>query len=193
MFSCFFRICRLNDHNSLIFKEYISPPVQTALVYLLLSLDDKPLGGTMNSSDFQNVPKCTFDQSLEFTPSEIGSLAHEINILLKTAFLIGDSKDIEGTFQSLFDIAEEIAGVECCAYISEAQASSRFETVASRRIPSKMEQDPSLFAPAEIARHLGKVIQLDAGKDPYFRSICETWQAAPLAVFPLRRSRDFIG
>src|SRR4030065_205119 len=98
----------------------------------------------MNSSDFQNVPKCTFDQSLEFTPSE-------------------------------------------------AQASSRFETVASRRIPPNTAQDPSLFAPAEIARHLGKVIQLDAGKDPSFRSICETWQSESLAVFPLRRSRDFIG
>ena len=147
----------------------------------------------MNSSDFQNVPKCTFDQSLEFTPSEIGSLAHEINILLKTAFLIGVSKDIEGTFQSLFDIAEEIAGVECCAYLSEDQASSRFETVSSRRIPSKTAQDPSLFAPAEIARHFGKVIQLDAEKDPYFRSICETWHSASLAVFPLRRSRDFVG
>ena len=147
----------------------------------------------MNSSDFPNVPKCTFDQSLEFTPSEIGSLAHEINILLKTAFLIGVSKDNEGTFQSLFDIAEEIAGVECCAYLSEDQASSRFETVASRRIPPKTAQDPSLFAPAEIARHFGKVIQLDAEKDPYFRSICETWHSASLAVFPLRRSRDFVG
>src|SRR4030066_1140408 len=147
----------------------------------------------MNSSDFQNVPKCTFDQSLEFTPSEIGSLAHEINILLKTAFLIGDSKDIEGTFQSLFDIAEEMAGVECVAYISEDQASSRFETVVSRRIPSKTAQDPSLFTAGEIARHFGKVIQLDARKDPYFRSICETWQLEALAVFPLRRNRDFVG
>src|SRR4030067_2967328 len=115
MFSCFFRICSRYDRNSLILKEYFCPSVQTALVHLLLSIHDKPLGGTMNSSDFQNVPKCTFDQSLEFTPSEIGSLAHEINILLKTAFLIGVSKDIEETFQSLFDIAEESAGGECCA------------------------------------------------------------------------------
>src|SRR3989337_3360069 len=106
----------------------------------------------MNSSDFQNVPKCTFDQSLEFPPSEIGSLSDEINILFKTAFLIGVSKDIEGTFQSLFDIAEEIAGVECCAYLSEDQASSRFETVSSRGIPPKTAPDHSLFAPPEIQR-----------------------------------------
>jgi diguanylate cyclase (GGDEF)-like protein len=147
----------------------------------------------MNSSIFQNVPKCTFDHPLEFTPSEIGSLANSINVLLKTTFLIGTSRDMEGTFQSLFDIAEEIAGIECGAYFSEDQASGRLETVVSRRVPPKMDQDPSLFAPAEIARHFGKVIQLDAGKDPLFRSICETWQSASLAAFPLRLNREFIG
>ncbi len=147
----------------------------------------------MNSSDFQNVPKCTFDHSIEFTPSEIGSLAHPINVLLKTTFLIGMPREIEGTFQSLFDIADEIAGVECCAYLSEDPATGQFETVVSQRVPPEMVQTSSLFAPAEIARHFGKVIQLDAEKDPFFRSICETWQSASLAAFPLRRSNEFVG
>ena len=147
----------------------------------------------MNPMDFQNIPKCTFEHPFEFTPSEINSLAPHINILLKSTFLIGISKDIEGTFQSLFDIAEEIAGVECCAYLSEDPASGQLETAVSRHLPPKTGQDPSLFTPAEISRHFGKVIQLDADTDQFFRSLCETWQSASLAVFPLRRSRDFVG
>lgn len=147
----------------------------------------------MNFSIFQNIPRCTFDHPLEFTPSEIGSLANPITTLLKTTFLVGITKDQEGTFQSLFDIAEEIAGVDCCAFLSVDQASGRFEPAVSRRIPSKTNQDPSLFTPAEIARHFGKVIQLDAEKDPFFRSACEPWGSASLAVFPLWRDREFIG
>ena len=147
----------------------------------------------MNSLDFQNVPKCTFDHSIEFTPSEISSLTQEIIILLKTTFLFGAPTEIEGTLQSLFDIAEKIAGVEGCAYLSEDPATGKFETMVSRRVPPEMGQIPSLFAPAEIARHFGKVIQLDAEKDPFFRSICETWQSASLAAFPLRRGNEFVG
>ncbi len=147
----------------------------------------------MNFSNLQNVPKCTFDHPLEFTPFEIGSLANSINVLLKTTFLIGTSRDMEGTFQSLFDIAEEVAGTECCAYLSKDQASGLFNMGVSRHIPPETTQAPTLFAPAEIARHFGKVIQLDAGKDPLFQSICETWQSASLAVFPLRLNREFIG
>lgn len=147
----------------------------------------------MDPLDLQNVPKCTFEHALEFSPSELSSLAGPINILLKTTFLIGISKDHEGTFQSLFDIAEEIAGVECCAYISVDQTSGRFETVVSRNIPTQSAQDPTFIAPAEIARHFGKVVQLDANHDPVSQSLCNTWQSGSLAVFPLRHGRDFIG
>jgi diguanylate cyclase (GGDEF)-like protein len=147
----------------------------------------------MKSSDFQNIPKCTFDESLEFTPSEISFLAHPINVLLKSAFLIGASKDPEGNFQSVFDIAEEIAKVECCAYLSADPSSGQWETVATRHVPQSAAQDPFLLVPGEIARHYGKVILLDADRDPFFRSVCETWQSSSLAVFPLRRSNECVG
>jgi diguanylate cyclase (GGDEF)-like protein len=147
----------------------------------------------MKSSDFQNIPKCTFDDPLEITPSEIGSLAHPINVLLKSAFLIGASKDPEGNFQSVFDFAEEIAGVERCAYLSLDPASGQWESVVTRHVPQTAAQDPFLLVPGEIARHYGKVIQLDADRDPFFRSVCDTWECKSLAVFPLRRSNECVG
>ena len=147
----------------------------------------------MNSSILRNLPKCSFDQTLEFTPSEIGSVSESINVLLKKTFLIGTPSDLGEAFQSLFDTAEEIVGVDHCAYISVDQDFGRLETVASRRIPMNTDQDPSLFVPVEISRHYGKVIQLDTDKDPSFRSVCDSWQSASLAVFPLRRGREFIG
>src|SRR3989304_10555758 len=145
--------------------EFINDSFRSAPIFMaqvLLGYYGQYPGGFMNPMDFQDIPKCTFEHPFDLTPSEISSLTHHINILLKSTFLIGISKDIEGTFQSLFDIAEEIAGVECCAYLSEDPASGQLETVVSRHIPPKTGQDPSLFTPGGSSRHFGKVIQMDS-------------------------------
>src|SRR3990172_33510 len=86
----------------------------------------------MNNLDFEQLPRCTVDYPLELTPSETATLSHPINILLKSPHLLGTVQDIEGAFQALFDIAEEIAGVDFCAYISGSPEFDDFLVIAAR-------------------------------------------------------------
>ena len=80
----------------------------------------------MKSLDICDFPKCTIDFPLEFSPEEIATLATPINTLLKCNYLIGTSLDISEAFQTLFDIACDIADVDCCAYISRSPDSDDF-------------------------------------------------------------------
>lgn len=147
----------------------------------------------MKSLDYKNLRRCTFDHPLEITPSEIVSLATPINILLKSTYLLGPSRDIEGTFQSLFDIAEEIARVDSCAYISWSPDTNVFDPLVTRHVAPHKGNEPSFFAPAGMARHFEKVVHLDPARDPDILSICESWQCTSLVAFPLYGEREFVG
>ncbi len=144
--------------------------------------------------DFKNIPKCTIDYPLEITSSEIRDLTGQINTLLKSTYLLGISRDLEGTFQSLFDIAEEVAGVDCCAFISGGQDLQDIEIAAMRHVNPPVDmQGRMIFAPAFIARNFGKAVQLDSHKTSSFAAICEAWGAESLVAFPLQKDREIIG
>jgi diguanylate cyclase (GGDEF)-like protein len=147
----------------------------------------------MHPSGTNDFPRFTIDFPLEFSPKEIAGLAPGINTLLKCNYLIGSSLDFDGAFQSLFDIALEIAGVDCCAYISGFAETDNFEVAASRHVPHDSWSEPSLFLPVAVARSFNKGIHLEAEKDPQFASVCQGWKSTSLVVFPLRRNTEFIG
>ena len=147
----------------------------------------------MKTRNHKHYPRCTVDFPLEFTPEETASLVDQINTLLKSTYLLGLSKDIEGTFQSLFDIAEEISGADCFAYIAGTQDSDEFEIVSSRHV-AIASSDESIFPlPALIARQFDKAVLLDSESNPLFQSICNSWSCKSLLAFPLRNDRNFIG
>jgi diguanylate cyclase (GGDEF)-like protein len=147
----------------------------------------------MKMFDYKNAPRCTVDYPLEITPEEILPLTSQINTLLKSTYLLGTSRDIEGTFQSLFDLAEEIVGVDCSAYISSETVGNGFEIVAGRHTPRPEEDKSLLFAPAFLSRRFGKAIHIAAGKDAFFVPLCECWRADSLVAFPMRRDIEIIG
>jgi hypothetical protein len=66
----------------------------------------------MASFDATLVPRCTIDLPLDISPDEIVSLSGPVNTLLKSSYLLGGTFEIDAIFNSLFDIAEEIAGVQ---------------------------------------------------------------------------------
>jgi len=141
----------------------------------------------------KQYPECTFDDPIDFSTEEIASVAIPVNTLLKSTYLLGIQRDVEEIFHSLFDIAEEIAGVDRCAYVSVVHENDGFEIVSTRVTGSRVDQTHLPLDPVAIARHFGKVVLLDGEKEGAFRSICERWDSSSLAVFPLRREREFIG
>ncbi len=147
----------------------------------------------MNHRDYKSFPRCTVDYPLEFTAEETASLTEPINTLLKSTYLLGPSKEIEGTFQTLFDISEEITGADCFAYIAGTPDSDEFETVSSRDLSRKPGDESALFTPAAITRHFNKAVLLDSESHPQFQSICDTWSCKSLLAYPLRRDRQFMG
>jgi diguanylate cyclase (GGDEF)-like protein len=150
----------------------------------------------MGTFDVSNVPRCTIDYPLEILPEEIGTLAGPINTLLRGSYLIGDSFDFEDTFNSLFDIAEEIAGVEACGLlVPSEQSPNAWQLKVSRRMdPSPpAEREEYVFAPAEIVCHFGKPISLDPEWGSWAAPICEAWGSRSMVAFPLRRLLDVAG
>ncbi len=150
----------------------------------------------MASFDPSNLPRCTIDFPLEILPEEIGSLAAPINTLLKSSHLIGESFDFEDAFNSIFDIAEEIAGVEACGLILPADnAPNAWQLKIGRRIDPAPAPDrlDFLFAPAVILGHFGKAISLDPVWGPWAGPICEAWASRSMVAFPLRRDREMEG
>ncbi|GAB4371716.1 MAG: hypothetical protein Kow00128_19820 [Deltaproteobacteria bacterium] len=143
----------------------------------------------------KEFPPCTVDYSLEIGEEEISALAFPINLLLKSTFLLGSARDLDGTFQSMFDIAEEIASVEVCGYIPFDPETDRFKIAAKRNLSVTDAADPSspLLYIAHAARHFGKILHAEAGADPKLRALCEPWGAGSLVCYPLHRNRDMIG
>jgi len=147
----------------------------------------------MNPRDYKSFPRCTVDYPLEFTAEETASLTEPINTLLKSTYLLGPSKELEGTFQTLFDIAEEISRADCFAYIAGASDSDEFETVSSRHLSRTPGDESSLYTPAAVARYFNKAVLLDSESHPQFQPICDAWSCKSLLAYPLRRDRQFMG
>jgi diguanylate cyclase (GGDEF)-like protein len=154
----------------------------------------KEVNRKMKSLDINDFPPCTIDFPLEFSPEEIAALATPINTLLKCNYLIGTSIDFEGAFQSLFDIAGEVAGVDCGACISGSHDANDFSVVVSRHVPRHDEEkDAPLLLPAGLARAFNKGIHLESDKNPHFEKVCQGWKVTSLVAFPLRQNLEFIG
>ena len=146
--------------------------------------------------DISRVPQCTIDFPLEITPDEISSLAGAVNTLLKSSHLLGDTFEIDAIFNSLFDIAEEIAGIEACGLLSCKEGNlSSWEVRLSRRIDARPSPDriPFLIAPGTIAAHFGKAVSMDPEWGEWSGPICESWDSRSLMAFPLHNNRDIQG
>jgi diguanylate cyclase (GGDEF)-like protein len=150
----------------------------------------------MASFDCSGIPRCTIDFPPEFSAEEISSLADPINLLLKSSYLIGTTLETETAFDSLFDIAEEIAGVEACGFLlTPVNSPDTWEFRIGRRVdplppPEKMS---FIVAPASLAARFGKAVSMDPDWGSWSGPICEAWASRSLVVFPLRREREVIG
>ena len=150
----------------------------------------------MTSFDIAGLPRCTIDFPLEITPEEIGSLSGAVNTLLKSSYLLGTTFEIDAIFNSLFDIAEEIAGVEACGLLSCKESDpSTWEVRISRRIEAHPSPDhlPHLIAPGAIAAHFNKAVSMDPEWGKWSGPICDAWSSRSLVAFPLHRDRDIAG
>ena len=147
----------------------------------------------MDAPNHQHNRQCVVDDSLELTPSEAGKFVKQVNVLLKVNHLLGALREIDSAFQTIFDIAEEIAGVERCAYFSRTQDPNSYDAVVSRHVVPPMGEQAAFFAPAGMACHFGKAILVDSKKDPSFLPVCEAWQSTSVLAFPLRVDREPVG
>ena len=147
----------------------------------------------MASFDITGVPRCTIDFPLDITPEEIGSLSGAVNTLLKSSYLLGATFEIDAIFNSLFDIAEEIAGVEACGLLSCKESDpATWEVRLGRRIEVNPSPDnlPCLIAPGAIAAHFGKAISMDPEWGDWSSEICKAWSSRSMVAFPMRSDRD---
>jgi len=150
----------------------------------------------MASFDASAVPRCTIDFPLEISPEEIASLSGPVNTLLKSSYLLGASFEIDAIINSLFDIAEEIAGAEACGYLSRVESEpDSWEIRISRRIEAhpSPERLPFLVAPGAIAARFGKAVSMDPDWGPWSEPICKAWESRSLVAFPVHRDRDIAG
>lgn len=147
----------------------------------------------MDAPNHQHMRQCVVDDSLELTPSEAGKHFKQVNVLLKASHLLGRVRDIDSAFQTIFDIAEEIAGVERCSYFSRTQDLNSYDVVASRHLVPPEGKRAAFLAPAGMAFHFGKAILIDSDKDPAFLPIRDAWQSASVLSFPLRVEREPVG
>ena len=150
----------------------------------------------MTSFDTMGLPRCTIDFPLDITPDEIGSLSGAVNTLLKSSYLLGTTFEIDAIFNSLFDIAEEIAGVEACGLLSCKESDPEtWEVRLGRRIETNPSPDriPFLIAPGAITAHFGKAISMDPEWGGWSAPICEAWSSRSLVAFPMRSDHDIRG
>ncbi|MBF8259871.1 MAG: hypothetical protein HW377_2245, partial [Actinobacteria bacterium] len=150
----------------------------------------------MASFDTTGLPRCTIDFPLDITPDEIGSLSDAVNTLLKSSYLLGTSLGIDPTLQSLFDIAEEIAGVETCGFlIRPDDRPGPWEVRCSRHVESSPspERLTLLRAPASLGVRFQKPVLLDSESEPAFQPLCDAWSSRSLVAFPLRKDREIVG
>ncbi len=150
----------------------------------------------MELFNIRNLPPCAIEFPLEISPEEIVGLASPVNTLLKTSYLLEDSLETDVPFQSLFDIAVEIAGVETCGMLLLPETPNGIWEVGAIRsidLPPEPDRFPFLIAPGELTLHYEKPVFLDSESSPAFLQICETWGSRSLVSFPLRKGREIIG
>jgi hypothetical protein len=159
-------------------------------------LYEKRKGAIMVPLDLNHPPLCSVDFPLELTPDEIVSLSGPINTLLKSSYLLGAAFETDAIFNSLFDIAEEIAQVEACGHLRHSEVGPTGWEVAILRSPGP-PPDPEHavhhVAPGAIACHFGKTVLLDPEREESFRETCDAWGSRSLLSCPLRRDRDIVG
>ena len=146
--------------------------------------------------DLNHPPLCSIDFPLELTPDEIVSLSGPINTLLKSSYLLGAAFETDAIFNSLFDIAEEIARVESCGHLRHSVVGPNGWEVAILRSPGPPpESEHALhhIAPGAIAGHFGKAVLLDPEHEESFRETCDAWGSRSLLSCPIRRDRDIVG
>jgi len=147
----------------------------------------------LTSFDSTGPPRCTIDFPLDITPDEIVSLSAAVNTLLKSSYLLGTTFEIDAIFNSLFDIAEEIAGVEACGLLACKESDpTTWEVRLGRRIETRPPPDrlPSLVAPAAFAAHFDKPVSMDPEWGGWADKICEAWSSRSLVAFPIHTDRD---
>jgi len=146
--------------------------------------------------DLKQPPSCSIDFPLELSPDEIGSLSGPINTLLKSSYLLGAAFETDAIFNSLFDIAEEIARVEACGHLRRSVVAPNGWEVTILRSPGP-PPDPEHalphIAPGAIADHFGKAVLLDPEREESFRDTCDAWGVRSLLSCPIRRDRDIVG
>jgi diguanylate cyclase (GGDEF)-like protein len=146
--------------------------------------------------DLNHPPLCSIDFPMELTPDEIVSLSGPINTLLKSNYLLGAALEPDAIFNSLFDIAEEIAQVEACGLLRRSEVDPNDWEVAILRSPGP-PPDPEHtlhhIAPGSIACHFGKAVLLDPEREESFRETCDAWGSRSLLSCPIRRDRDIVG
>ena len=150
----------------------------------------------MAALDLNHPPLCSIDFPLELTPDEIVSLSGPINTLLKSSYLLGAAFEIDAIFNSLFDIAEEIARVEACGHLRRSEVAPNGWEVAILRSPGPppdLEHALHHIAPGAIACHFGKAVLLDPEREESFRETCDAWGSRSLLSCPIRRDRDIVG
>ncbi len=151
----------------------------------------------MASFDTSGLPRCTIDFPLEISPDEIASLSGPVNTLLKSSYLLGATFEIDAIFNSLFDIAGEIAGAEACGLLSCGENDpASWEIRLSRRIEvNKATPDllSLLIAPGAIASNFDKGVSMDPDWGLWSEPICKAWDSSSLIAFPLHRDRDIAG
>ena len=150
----------------------------------------------MASFDTTGLPRCAIDFPLDITPEEIRTLSGAVNTLLKSSYLLGTSLEFDTTILSLFDIAEEIAGVEGSGLlIRPDEHPGPWEVRCSRHVESSPspEGQSLLLAPASLGVQFQKPVLLDSEKEPAFQPICEAWSSRSLVAFPLRKDREIVG
>lgn len=150
----------------------------------------------MASFDASTVPRCTIDFPLEFSAQEISFLSGPVNTLLKSSYLLGTSFETDAILNSLFDIAQEIAGAEACGYLSRVESDpDSWEIRISRRIESHPSPEclACLVAPGAIVARFGKAISMDPEWGSWSEPICKAWASRSLVTFPVLRDRDIAG
>src|SRR3990172_7130274 len=115
----------------------------------------------MTPLDYNKLPPCTIDFPLEISPEEIGTLSGPVNTLLKSSYVFGASLETEAIFQSLFDIAVEIAGVDACGFLRRSDdRTDHWELLVSRHVETTSRSRASAVlrrtgSPCEPLRQAG--------------------------------------
>jgi diguanylate cyclase (GGDEF)-like protein len=137
--------------------------------------------------------RSVIDYPMDLAPDEIISSSRAVNTLLKNPYLLATTGDTTDAFNLLFDLASDIVPYDISAFVSDNTDGDRFELTVSRGISARRASDPMLRHAVDICRFFGKAIILSPDTDPRTEATCAAWNARSIAVFPLRKNREFMG